>query len=174
MDFNNKRATVEMTESEKEIFDEVNSLFKNAWDYHTYELPVDIGDMDPKYKEDYDNESLIADRKSECGFEKTIKEFEPFRYEVVVKDHNLVIRGEGIYGFAWGQPIEFPIYNKTLKDISTKWSKCLAEKQTAVKEYLSKYYKNVSIVTDVDVDDGDEGCVYPKYTIFIPVAEIAK
>jgi hypothetical protein len=158
----------------QEIFDKVHSLFKNAWNYHAYKLPTDVGDMDPKYKEDYDNESAINDRKDECGFEKTIKEFETFRYKIKVKGDKLVIHGEGIYSFAWGQPTEFPTYNKTLTDISTRWNKRLTEKQTVVKDYLSKHYKSISITTNVGIGDGDEGAVYPEYTIEIPISEFQK
>lgn len=159
----------------KEIFDKVYSLFKNAWNYKAYKLPTDIGDMSPKAKEEYGNdESDINDRKDECGFEKNIKEFEHFGYMIKVKDDKLMIRGEGIYSFAWGQPTEFPIYNKTLDDISARWNKRLTEKQSVVKEYLSKYYKNISISTDVGIGDGDEGSVYPEYTILIPIEEFQK
>lgn len=159
----------------KEIFDKVHSLFKNAWNYKAYKLPTDIGDMSTKAKEEYDNdESDINDRKDECGFEKTIEEEESFGYVIKVKDDKLVIHGEGIYSFAYGQPTEFPIYNKTLDDISARWNKRLTEKQSVVKEFLSKYYKNISISTNVDIGDGDEGCVYPEYTIEIPISELQK
>lgn len=158
----------------KEIFEKVHSLFKNAWNYHAYKLPTDIGDMDPKYKEDYNNESDINDRKDECGFEKTIKEFEPFRYSIKVKNDKLIIHGEGIYSFAWGQPTDFPTYNKTLNDISARWNKRLTEKQSVVKEHLLKYYKDISITTSVSTGDGDEGCVYPEYTITIQIEELQK
>ena len=130
--------------------------------------------MIPKFKEEYDDESSIAKRKDECGFEKTIKEFEPFRYAIKVKGDKLVIHGEGIYTFAWGQPTEFPIYNKTLDDISVRWNKRLTERESTVNEFLLKYYKNVSISTDVGTGDGDEGAVYPEYTIEIPISELQK
>lgn len=160
----------------KEIFEKCISLFKRAWNYKAYKLPTDMGKIQPGYEEQFDNEDEINERRNECGFNKYIGEEEGhwIDRDPTVKSDKLIISGEGIFDFAYGQPTEFVNYNKTLKDISTRWSKRLSEKEPIVKEYLSKFYNNMSVSTNVDTGDGDEGCVYPEYTIEIPISELQK
>ena len=160
----------------KEIFEKCISLFKRAWNYKAYKLPTDMGKIQPGYEEQFDNEDEINERCNECGFNKYIGEEEGhwIDRDPTVKSDKLIISGEGIFDFAYGQPTEFINYNKTLKDISTRWGKRLSEKEPIVKEYLSKFYNNVSVSTNVDTGDGDEGCVYPEYTIEIPISELQK
>ncbi len=85
-----------------------------------------------------------------------------------------MIFADGIFEFAYGQPTEFVGYNKTLNDISKRWEYRLKEKEKVVSQYLSKFYKNYEINTYVGTGDGDEGCVYPQYSITIPIAELEK
>ena len=160
----------------KEIFEKCISLFKRAWNYKAYKLPTDMGKIEPGYEDQFENEEEINERRDDCEFTKYIGEHEGhwIDRDPIVKSDKLVIAGEGIFDFAIGQPTEFVNYNKTLKDISSRWGKRLSEKESVVKEYLSKYYNNVSISTNVDTGDGDEGCVYPEYTITIPISELQK
>lgn len=160
----------------KEIFEKCISLFKRAWNYKAYKLPTDMGKIQPGYEDQFDNEDEINERREECGFNKYIGEEEGhwIDRDPTVKSDKLIISGEGIFDFAYGQPTEFTNYNKTLKDISTRWGKRLSEKEPIVKEYLSKFYNNISVRTNVGTGDGDEGCVYPEYTIEIPISELQK
>lgn len=160
----------------KEIFEKCINLLKRAWNYKAYKLPTDMGKIQSGYEDQFDNEDEINERRDECGFNKYIGEEEGhwIDREPIVKFDKLIISGEGIFDFAYGQPTEFVNYNKTLKDISSRWGKRLSEKESVIKEYLSKYYNNVSISTNVDTGDGDEGCVYPEYTITIPISELQK
>lgn len=160
----------------KEIFEKCINLFKRAWNYKAYKLPTDMGKIQPGYEDQFNNEDEINERREECGFKKYIGEEEGYWIdrEPTVKSDKLIISGEGIFDFAYGQPTEFVNYNKTLKDISSRWDKRLSEKEPAVKEYLSKFYNNVTVSTNVDTGDGDEGCVYPEYTITVPISELQK
>lgn len=160
----------------KEIFEKCISLFKRAWNYKAYKLPTDMGKIQPGYEDQFDDEDEINERREECGFNKCIGEEEGhwIDRDPIIKSDKLIISGEGLFDFAHGQPTEFINYNKTLKDISTRWSKRLSEKESVVKEYLSKFYNNVSVSTNVGTGDGDEGCVYPEYTIEIPISELQK
>lgn len=91
---------------EKSLKDLVNKTFKNAWNYKAYKLPkwyknTEYGDM---------------------GFEEKISLFEG-NYDAIeyVKNNKYIIELSGIFSFAFGQPTEYEIYNKTLNDIQKRW-----------------------------------------------------
>lgn len=164
----------DLSKYKPEIIEKCLSMLKNAWNYKAYKLPTDMGNIQPGYEDQFENEEEINERRDECGFNKYIGEEEGYWIDrkPIVKSDKLVISGEGLFSFAWGQPTEFVNYNKTLKDISIRWGKRLSEKESVVKEYLSKFYNNVLVSTNVDTGDGDEGCVYPEYKITIPISEL--
>ncbi len=158
----------------KDIIEKCHSMFINAWNYKAYKLPTDVGELEDKFENEYIGEELIK-RKKECGYFEKIKEFEKFSYsEKIISGNKLMIFADGIFEFAYGQPTEFVGYNKTLNDISKRWEYRLKEKEKVVSQYLSKFYKNYEINTYVGTGDGDEGCVYPQYSITIPIAELEK
>ena len=158
----------------KDIIEKCHSMFINAWNYKAYKLPTDVGELEEEFENEYVGEELIK-RKKECGYLEKIKEFEKFSYsEKIISGSKLMIFADGIFEFAYGQPTEFVGYNNTLDDISKRWGYRLKEKEKIVSQYLSKFYKNCEIETYVGTGDGDEGCVYPQYSIIIPISELEK
>ena len=154
----------------KELFQKCFNMIKNAWNWKAYKLPKSLGkDEDGNENSDKNRgfETKISPLKNKTGFEE-------LGYYESVRDGKLMISGEGIYVFASGQPTEFPLYWKVLEDISTRWKKRLEEKEVVIKEILGKLYDGIYVSLDLNTGDGDEGCIYPWYTIEIPIKELAK
>lgn len=140
---------------EKGLKDLVNKTFKNAWNYKAYKLPkwykdTEYGDM---------------------GFEEKISLFEG-NYDAIeyVKNNKYIIELSGIFSFAFGQPTEYEIYNKTLNDIQKRWETRLLEKAKDFEPKLKEIYPNSDLSVSVGIGDGDEGCVYPEIKISVPVS----
>lgn len=171
--FTNKNSVSinELSKYKPEIIEKCHSMLKNAWNYKAYKLPTSMGNINPKYKNDYTDEE-VESRRNECGFDNHISEENPFSYNEKISFNKLIIIGEGIFNFAWGQPTEFENYNKTLIDISERWLSRLKAKENEVLKYLSQFYNGCNIETKVGTGDGDEGCVYPEYKITIPISEL--
>lgn len=162
----------DLSKYKPEIIEKCHSMLKNAWNYKAYKLPTSMGNINPEYKNYYTDEE-VESRREECGFNNRIGEEEnSFSHNEKISSGKLIVFGEGIFDFAWGQPTEFENYNKTLIDISERWSSRLKAKENEVLKYLSQFYNDCSIETKVDTGDGDEGCVYPEYKISIPISEL--
>lgn len=149
----------------EELFMRCAKLFINAWNWKAYKLPTSLGKDDDGNENNDKNrgfEAKITPLKNKIGHEE-------LNYCENVRNGELIIEGEGIYVFAYGQPTEFPLYRKILGDISTRWQKRLEEKLRVVEDTLSKIYDGIEIHAYVDTGDGDEGCVYPEYQIAIPI-----
>ena len=140
---------------EKGLKDLVNKTFKNAWNYKAYKLPkwykyTEYGDM---------------------GFEEKISLFEG-NYDAIeyVKNNKYIIELSGIFSFAFGQPTEYEIYNKTLNDIQKRWETRLLEKAKDFEPKLKEIYPNSDLSVSVGIGDGDEGAVYPEIKISVLVS----
>lgn len=150
---------------DKTLFEKCAKQFINAWNWKAYKLPTSLGKDDDGNENDDKNrgfEAKITPLKNKIGYEE-------LNYCENVRNGKLMIEGEGIYVFAYGQPTDFPLYRKVLDDISTRWEKRLEEKLHVVKDTLIKIYDGIEIYAYVDTGDGDEGCVYPNYQITIPI-----
>ena len=140
---------------EKGLKDLVNKTFKNAWNYKAYKLPkwyknTEYGDM---------------------GFEEKISLFEG-NYDAIeyVKNNKYIIELSGIFSFAFGQPTEYEIYNKTLNDIQKRWETRLLERAKDFEPKLKEIYPDSELSVSVGIGDGDEGAVYPEIKISVPVS----
>lgn len=139
----------------KDFLQLVTSTFKNAWNYKAYKLP--------KWYE--------MTKYGDMGFEENIHLVDGVKYEACDKISltKYIIAMEGIFEFAFGQPTEYEIYNKTLNDIQKRWEERLVAKSKMFEPKLKEIYPDSSIKCFVDTGDGDEGCVYPTIIIEVPL-----
>ena len=105
------------------------------------------------------------------GFEEKISLFEG-NYDAIeyVENNKYIIELSGIFSFAFGQPTEYEIYNKTLNDIQKRWETRLLEKAKDFEPKLKEIYPDSELSVSVGTGDGDEGAVYPEIKISVPVS----
>ena len=148
----------------RQLFEKCAKAFINAWNWKAYKLPTSLGKSDDGEEADPEFEGFVdnirpLDTKHQLGYEEKIS------------NGKLVIWSEGIYEFAYGQPMEFKLYYKVMDDIEKRWDKRLKEKETVVKSLLEQY-PNVLVYAECESGDGDNGCVYPGYHIQIPISSM--
>ena len=148
----------------RQLCEKCAKAFINAWNWKAYKLPTSLGKSDDGEEADPEFEGFVdnirpLDTKHQLGYEEKIS------------NGKLVIWSEGIYEFAYGQPMEFKLYYKVMDDIEKRWDKRLKEKETVVKSLLGQY-PNVLVYAECESGDGDNGCVYPGYHIQIPISSM--
>lgn len=149
---------------DKTLFEKCAKQFINAWNWKAYKLPTSLG-------KNHDGESADPEFEGFCDNIHPLDNKEQLGYEEKISNGKLVIYSEGIYEFAYGQPMEFDIYYKVMDDIEKRWDKRLKEKETVVKSLLEQY-PNISVYAECESGDGDNGCVYPGYHIEIPISSL--
>jgi hypothetical protein len=145
----------------KTLFEKCAKTFINAWNWKAYKLPTSLG-------KNSDGEAADPEFEGFCDNIHPLDNKEQLGYDEKISNGKLIIYSEGIYEFAYGQPMEFDIYYKVMNDIEKRWDKRLKEKKTVVKSLLEQY-PNVSVYAECESGDGDNGCVYPGYHIEIPI-----
>ena len=86
----------------RQLFEKCVKTFINAWNWKAYKLPTSLG-------KNHDGEAADPEFEGFCDDIHPLDKKEQLGYEEKISNGKLIIYSEGIYEFAYGQPMEFDI-----------------------------------------------------------------